>query len=76
MISQELVVLEDSKEAKIMSSFPKKGNEWPTNYFTIYNNQGFEHDSKNYNFDIVKTKALINKNHKHNCFKATNEGLL
>ena len=76
MISQELVVLEDSKEVKIMSSFPKKGNEWPSNYFTIYNNQGFEYDSLNLSFDIVKTKALINKNHKHNCFKATNEGLL
>ena len=73
MISQELVVLEDSKKVKIMSSFPKKGNEWPSNYFTIYNNQGFEYDSLNLSFDIVKTKALINKNHKHNCFKATNE---
>jgi len=76
MISQELLVLEDSNEVKIMSSFPKKGNEWPSNYFTIYNNQGFEYDSLNLSLDIIKTKALIYKNHKHSCFKATNEGLL
>tara|TARA_B100001029_G_C14987941_1_gene410185 strand:- start:237 stop:1109 length:873 start_codon:yes stop_codon:yes gene_type:complete len=76
MISQELLVLEDSNEVKIMSSFPKKGNEWPSNYFTIYNNQGFEYDSLNLSLDIIKTKALTYKNHKHSCFKATNEGLL
>ena len=76
MVNQELVVLEDSNDVKIMSSFPEKGNEWPSNYFTIYNNQGFEYENTSLSFDTIKFKSLINIDHKNNCFKATNQGLL
>jgi len=76
MANQELVVLEDSNALKIMSSFPEKGNKWPNNYFTIYNNQGFEHDNARLSFDTIKSNAFRNINTKNNCFKATNQGLL
>ena len=77
--TQELLVLEDTQEFKVMSSFPEKGNEWPSHYFTIYSNQSFEYDSIDLSFDFAKTKTFLNKtnkNYKHKCFKATNEGLL
>ena len=76
MVNQELVVLEDSNDVKIMSSFPEKGNEWRSNYFTIYNNQGFEYDYLNLSVDFIKNKANPTKKHKYNCFKATEKGLL
>ena len=74
--TQELAVLQDSEEIKIMSTLPEPGNEWPSNYFTIYNNQGFEYDYLNLNVDFIKTKANITKNLKNNCFKAAEKGLL
>ena len=74
--TQELAVLQDSEEIKIMSTLPESGNEWPSNYFTIYNNQGFEYDYLNLNVDFIKNKANPTKKHKYNCFKATEKGLV
>ena len=73
---QELVVLEDTEEIKIMSTQPEQGKEWPSNYFTIYSNQGFEYDYSSLNVDLIKNKANLTKKHKFNCFKATEKGLL
>ena len=73
---QELVVLEDTEEIKIMSTQPEQGKDWPSNYFTIYSNQGFEYDYSSLNVDFIKNKANLTKKHKFNCFKATEKGLL
>ena len=73
---QELVVLEDTEEIEIMSTQPEQGKEWPSNYFTIYSNQGFEYDYSSLNVDFIKNKANLTKKHKFNCFKATEKGLL
>ncbi len=74
--TQELAVLQDSEEIKIMSTLPESGSVWPSNYFTIYNNQGFEYDYLNLSVDFIKNKANPTKKHKYNCFKATEKGLL
>ena len=59
-----------------MSTQPEQGKEWPSNYFTIYSNQGFEYDYSSLNVDLIKNKANLTKKHKFNCFKATEKGLL
>ena len=64
-----------------MSTLPEQGNEWPSNYFTIYNNQGFEYDYLNLNVDFIKNKANLTKKHKlivlkqqkKDCYKFLND---
>ena len=76
---QELAILEDGKNAKIMSTLPENGNKWPTHYFTIYNDQNFYYDqvkSGNVTPELIKNKISQNPKGKNNCSKATNEGLL
>ena len=76
---QELAIIEDSKNAKIMSTLPENGNKWPTHYFTIYNDQNFYYDqvnSGNVAPELIKNKISQNLKGKNNCSKATNEGLL
>jgi len=76
---QELAIIEDSKNAKIMSTLPENGNEWPTHYFTIYNDQNFYYDqvnSGNVEPELIKNKISQNPKGKNNCSKATYEGLL
>ena len=76
---QELAIIEDSKNAKIMSTIPENGNKWPTHYFTIYNDQNFYYDqvnSGNVAPELIKNKISQNPKGKNNCSKATNEGLL
>lgn len=76
---QELAIIEDSKNAKIMSTLPENGNKWPTHYFTIYNDQNFYYDqvnSGNVEPELIKNKISQNLKGKNNCSKATNEGLL
>ena len=60
MTPQELVILEDSEKVKIMGTFPKKGKNWPSNYFIIYNNQGLDHYRKDGSIDIVNIKSKTN----------------
>lgn len=77
--AQELFVTEDSDYIKIMSTKPKKGNEWPSHYFTIYQDQNFYYDHVklgNISPEIIKNKVKNNPTGKNNCSKATNEGLL
>jgi len=76
---QELAILEDGKNAKIMSTLPENGNKWPTHYFTIYNDQNFYYDevkSGNVTPELIKNKISQNPKGKNSCSKATNEGLL
>ena len=76
---QELAIIEDSKNAKIMSTLPENGNKWPTHYFTIYNDQNFYYDqvnSGNVEPELIKNKISQNPKGKNNCSKATYEGLL
>ena len=76
---QELAILEDSKNAKIMSTLPENENKWPTHYFTIYNDQNFYYDqvnSGNVAPELIKNKISQNPKGKNNCSKATYEGLL
>ena len=40
-----------------MSTQPEQGKEWPSNYFTIYSNQGFEYDYSSLNVDFIKNKV-------------------
>ena len=77
--AQELFVIEDSDYTKIMSTTPKKANEWPSHYFTIYQDQNFYYDHVklgNISPEIIKNKVKNNPTGKNNCSKATNEGLL
>ena len=78
MPTQELVVLDDSENAKIMSTLPEKNKSWPSHYFTIYKDQGFEHDQKDGTISLssIKIKTSLPLEHKYSCYKATNEGLL
>ena len=73
---QELAILSDTDEIKIMSTLPELNEEWPSNYFTIYKNKGFEYDNLKTNFASIKKKVNINKKHKFNCHKSTKKGLL
>jgi hypothetical protein len=77
--AQELFVTEDSDYIKIMSTKPKKGNKWPSHFFTIYQDQNFYYDYiefGNISPEIIKNKTKNNPTGKNNCSKATNEGLL
>ena len=78
MPAQELVVLDDSEDVKIMSTLPEKNKSWPSHYFTIYKDQGFEHDQKDGTISLssIKIKTSLSLEHKYSCYKATNEGLL
>ena len=78
MPAQELVVLDDSENVKIMSTLPEKNKSWPSHYFTIYKDQGFEHDQKDGTISLssIKIKTSLPLEHKYSCYKATNEGLL
>ena len=76
---QELVVIEDNNDLKIMSTFPGKNNEYPNHFFTIYKDQNFYYDrikQANVSPDIIKKKAYSNILGKNNCSKATENGLL
>ena len=76
---QELVVIEDNDDLKIMASLPKDDNKYPSHYFTIYKDQNFYYDKinqANVSPDIIKKKAYNNVSGKNNCSKATENGLL
>ena len=75
---QELVVIEDNDDLKIMASLPKDDNKYPSHYFTIYKDQNFYYDKvnqANVSPDNIK-KAYNNVSGKNNCSKATENGLL
>ena len=68
---QELVVIEDNDDLKIMASLPKDDNKYPSHYFTIYKDQNFYYDKvnqANVSPDNIK-KAYNNVSGKNNCSK-------
>ena len=74
---QELIIIEDKDNVKIMVTRPK--DQWPENYFIIYDDQNFYYDraySGNVTPEHIKNKISQNPKGKNNCSKATNEGLL
>ena len=74
---QELIIIEDKDNVKIMVTRPK--DQWPENYFIIYDDQNFYYDraySGNVTPEDIKNKISQNPIGKNNCSKATNEGLL
>ncbi len=74
---QELIIIEDKDNVKIMVTRPK--DQWPENYFIIYDDQNFYYDraySGNVTPEDIKSKISQNPKGKNNCSKATNEGLL
>ena len=59
---QELVVIEDNDDLKIMASLPKDDNKYPSHYFTIYKDQNFYYDKvnqANVSPDNIKKKHII-----------------
>ena len=74
---QELIIIEDKDNVKIMVTRPK--DQWPENYFIIYDDQNFYYDraySGNVTPEDIKNKISQNPKGKNNCSKATYEGLL
>lgn len=75
---QELLVLYDENELKIMSTKPLAQNEFPTNYFIIHKNQFFKHDKYEDPNIIIKKNSnwRFSKNFSDKCYKAIKNGLL
>ena len=77
--AQELIVLQDEDEFKVMSILPEAGR-YPKHYFTIFNNQRFNYDKR-----LSGTESpgvIINKAFKgpvryqnNRCYKGTKKGL-
>ena len=79
LLAQELVVIEDNENVKIMSTVPALKNKWPSHYFTIYKDQNFYYDQSPSGYvtpEVIKNKTLSNPMGKNNCSKAINNGLL
>ena len=76
---QELFVLKDEDEFKVMSILPEVGR-YPKHYFTIFNDQSFNYDKR-----LSGTESpgvIINKAFKgpvryqnNRCYKGTKKGL-
>ena len=78
--AQELAVLEDKDEFKVMSVLPEKGS-YPKHYFTIFGNQSFNYDKRlsgTENPSIIISKAFKGpvRNQNNSCYKGTKKGLL
>ena len=78
--NQELVVLEDVKKEKLMSTMPEKSNKYPSHYFFILKeNQGFVYN-RNYKGttspESMKLQGIFYiVPEKNRCFKGTEDGL-
>ena len=77
--AQELAVLEDKDEFKVMSVLPEKGS-YPKHYFTIFGNQSFNYDKRlsgTENPNIIISKAFKGpvRNQNNSCYKGTKKGL-
>ena len=78
--AQELAVLQDKDEFKVMSVLPEKGS-YPKHYFTIFGNQSFNYDKRlsgTENPSIIISKAFKGpvRNQNNSCYKGTKKGLL
>ena len=75
--TQELVVLEDEDEFKVMSILPEAGR-YPKHYFTIFNNQSFNYDKRLSGTEspgVIINKAFRGPDQNNSCYKGTAKGL-
>ena len=79
-LEQELFVLKDLDEFKIMSTQPEEGYNYPKHYFTIFKDQKFIYNkviTGTENPGIIVSKAEQNSSTSNNkCYKATEKELL
>ena len=74
---QELVVLKDEDEFKVMSILPEAGR-YPKHYFTIFNNQSFNYDKRLSGTEspgVIINKAFRGPDQNNSCYKGTAKGL-
>jgi len=74
---QELFVLKDEDEFKVMATQPEAGR-YPKHYFTIFDNQSFNYDKRLNGTEspgIIIQKAFRGPDQSNNCYKATKKGL-
>jgi len=74
---QELVVLKDEDEFKVMSILPEAGR-YPKHYFTIFGNQSFNYDKRLSGTEspgVIIDKASKGSYQNNRCYKVTKKGL-
>ena len=80
LIEQELFVLKDLDELKVMSTQLEKGYNYPKHYFTIFEDQKFVYDkviTGTENPGIIISRAQQNSSISNNkCYKSTENELL
>ena len=80
LIEQELFVLKDLDEFKVMSTQLEKGYNYPKHYFTIFEDQKFVYDkviTETKNPGIIISRAQQNSSISNNkCYKSTENELL
>ena len=80
LIEQELFVLKDLDEFKVMSTQLEKGYNYPKHYFTIFEDQKFVYDkviTGTKNPGIIISEAQQNSSISNNkCYKSTENELL
>ena len=75
--AQELIVLQDEDEFKVMSILPEAGR-YPKHYFTIFNNQRFNYDKRLSGTEspgVIINKAFRGSDQNNSCYKGTAKGL-
>ena len=74
---QELIVLQDEDEFKVMSILPEAGR-YPKHYFTIFYNQWFNYDKRLSGTEspgVIINKAFRGPDQNNSCYKGTAKGL-
>ena len=77
LAAQELVVLKDEDEFKVMSILPEAGR-YPKHYFTIFNDQSFNYDKRLNGTEspgVIIRKAYTGSDQNNRCYKGTKKGL-
>ena len=76
--NQELVVLEDAYEKKLMATMPEQSNKYPSHYFFILQeDQGFIYNKSKGNTspESIKFQSIFIKSKENICFKGSKAGL-
>lgn len=76
--NQELVVLEDAYEKKLMATMPEQSNMYPSHYFFILQeDQGFIYNKSKGNTspESIKFQSIFIKSKENICFKGSKAGL-
>ena len=78
-LKTQLIVLKDLDELKIMSTKPEGNKKYPSHYFVIYKDQGFDYEKHLYgteNPNIVFIRAQKGpKRPDYKCYKVSRDGL-